>query len=121
MFGEDWWRLGLVAALLAGGAALSTAHALPARLPAASLGWPLLLHVERSVALLGLVAVALLIGVQAAKGRFPVRFGHVEYPVDDVGERLRATMAAHEERLELVEDAISLGLSTAHADSRYDG
>jgi hypothetical protein len=64
-------------------------------MPGVSLGWPWLLHLERGVALLAVASAALLVGVRATRGRFPSRFGQLEYEADglaaeDLDTRLRA-------------------------------
>jgi hypothetical protein len=73
----------MVLAVLAFGVVLSTAEGTPDQLPAPSLGWATLLHVERSAALIGVAAAVLLTGVRALNGRFPVRFGHMEYAIEE--------------------------------------
>lgn len=83
-------------------------HGTPVELPAASLGWPLLLHMERAVALLGLAAAAVLVGVRATRGRFPIRFGQIEYPADDIGRRETVLSDAREERLRFIEDVLGI-------------
>lgn len=106
MSGDDPWRIGLVAVLVIAGGLCSFAHGLPSELPAASLGWPVLLHLERSIALLGLVAISLLVGVRATKGTFPTKFGQVEYPADGVDRREDAVMSGYEVRLEAMEQML---------------
>jgi hypothetical protein len=91
----DWWRVPLVAAAIATGVGLSIAHGPPAEMPGVSLGWPWLLHLERGVALLAVAAAALLVGVRGTRGRFPSRFGQLEYDAgglaaEDLETRLRA-------------------------------
>lgn len=110
MFSGDWWRVGLVSVLIASGGFVSAAYGIPAEAPAASLGWPLLLHLERSVAFLGLLVMALLVGVRATRGTFPVKFGQVEYPAERVDRREETVVDTYDKRLRVIERALT-GLS----------
>lgn len=84
------------------GVLLSVLAGAPAALPAASLGWELLRHVERAVALLGLSGAALLVGVRALGGRLPIKLGQLEYEPQESGadldRRLRLLEAARSAR-----------------------
>jgi hypothetical protein len=77
-------------------------------MPGASLGWPPLLHLERSVAVLGLAMASLLVGVRTAKGRYPTKLGQLEYPVDSVDRRDTLVAKAHEERLLFIEEMLEI-------------
>ncbi len=79
----------------------SVAYGSPARLPGAALGWSLLLHVERASAVLAILGAVWLVGWRALHGRFPIKFGHVEY--EDELAASAATVEAHERRLKLIE------------------
>jgi len=58
--------------------------------------------------LLGLAAAATLVGVRATRGRFPVRFGQIEYPANDIGGRETVVSDAHEERLRFIEGVLRI-------------
>lgn len=119
----DWWRVGLVAVAIGVAISISTVHGTPVVMPAASLGWPLLLHLERAVALLGLAAAALLVGLRATKGRFPSKLGQIEYLTDDIGRRDTTVTDGHEERLRFIEGVLRMTPSADARDevvSRYD-
>jgi hypothetical protein len=98
----------MVAAVIGAAVGVSLAHGVPDEMPAASLGWPLLLHLERAVLLLGLASAALLVGLRATRGQFPSRFGQVEYPVDDISRRDAAVTDGHEERLRFIEGVLRI-------------
>jgi hypothetical protein len=93
----------MVAVVLALGVALSTAQGTPERLPAPSLGWPALLHVERAAALIGIAAAVLLTGVRALNGRFPVRLGQIEYSAGEREQEIDVVGQMLEQRLRTVE------------------
>lgn len=79
-------------------------------LPDTALGWPLLLHVERSAALLATVGAVVLIAARAAVGRYPSVFGPVTY---EVAEAAREAAEAQDKRLELLEDTVGLPEGTS--------
>jgi hypothetical protein len=87
-------------------------------MPGASLDWPLLLHLERAVALLGTAGAALLVGVRAARGRFPIRFGQIEYPADEIDTRDEAVLDAYEQRLVLIEGMLQIAPPAVDGDER---
>jgi hypothetical protein len=103
MDGRDGWRAAGVALVLAFGVALSAAHGTPSEMPGAALGWPTLLHLERAVAFIGILAVVLLVGVRALNGRFPIRFGQIEYPAEQPEYEVDLVQESHEQRLEAIE------------------
>lgn len=105
---NDWWRLVLVVVAVGAGIALSVVHGVPSEMPVASLGWPLLLHVERSVTLLGVLIAALLVGVRATRGRFPTRFAQIEYPTGSIDQRDSLVTKTHEERLLFIERMLEI-------------
>jgi hypothetical protein len=121
---DDRWRLGLVAVAIAVAVGVSAVQGTPAEMPAASLEWPLLLHLERALALLGLAAAALLVGLRATHGRFPSRLGQIEYPTDAIGWRDTTVTDGHEERLRFIEDALRIAPPVheraTSRNSRYD-
>ena len=119
---KDWWRIVLVVGSLSAGTGFSMVSGIPAEMPGGSLGWPALLHLERSVALLGLAAAAVFVGVQATQGRFPTKLGHLEYPTDDIDRRDSAVIKVHDERLLLIEEILQIvPRATESVDkSRYD-
>jgi hypothetical protein len=104
---NDWWRLVLVVVAVGTGIALSVVHGVPAEMPVTSLGWPLLLHLERSVALLGVAIAALLMGVRATMGRFPTKFAQIEYP-NSIDRRDSLVTQTHEERLLFIERMLEI-------------
>jgi hypothetical protein len=97
-----------VLALLATAALLSAWHGLPSDMPGVSLGWPLLLHIERAAALLATIGGVLLVGARAVGGELPIRLGQIEYAVD--GREAQADRALNrlQVRLEVVEMAIGV-------------
>jgi hypothetical protein len=112
--------LGIVAIAAAAGAILVTVvGGTPARLPGVALGSPVLLHVERALALFAVAIAALSVVLQAVRGRLPVEFStsglrYEAEAADDAAaavadlqaqfDDLEATIAALAERL----DALSL-------------
>jgi hypothetical protein len=84
----------------------SVAYGSPAKLPGAALGWTLLLHVERASAVLAVLGAVWLVGWRALHGRFPIKFGHVEY--EDEFAASAVTVDAHERRLKVIEDYLTL-------------
>lgn len=101
MFRVEWFKLVVTAVAIAVGVGLSMHAEVPRSMPAASLGWELLLHLERAVALLALVGAALLIGVRALGGTFPIKLGHIEYARDELGQAELADLA---DRVTILED-----------------
>lgn len=101
-----------MAGVMLGGSAASALHGTPEPLPAVSLGWPLLLHFERAAALLGTAGCVLLVGVRATNGRFPAKFGHVEYATRDIDSGSETAAEAQDRRLLLVE--AMLGIPSSH-------
>lgn len=77
-------------------------------LPEVALGWPLLLHVERSAALLGLIALAVLVSWRASEGRLPVRLGQLEYAVEDAALETNEAIEGHARRIALLESIVGL-------------
>jgi hypothetical protein len=71
-------------------------------LPQVALDWPLLLHVERAAALVGVVSLVTLMWWRAGKGQFPIRFGNIEYAIEDAAE----VASDQEERIAALESAI---------------
>jgi hypothetical protein len=84
----------------------SVACGSPARLPGAALGWTPLLHVERASAALAVMGTVWLVGWHALHGRFPIKFGNIEYANETRASA--ATVDGHEQRLELIEDYLAL-------------
>lgn len=78
------------------------------QMPEIALGWPLLLHIERAVAAMGLIGFALLIIWRAGRGEFPIRFGQIEYEARVAGE-VEDALGGHERRITHVEQILGLG------------
>ena len=51
----------------------------PPVLPGLALGWGLLFHIERAIALLTAIGGVGLVGWRAINGDYPVKFGNIEY------------------------------------------
>jgi hypothetical protein len=103
--GQTWSReAAVVVAVLGAGLLTSLISPFPAQgnLPVPALGFPLLLHVERAVALVGLLAVAALVVSRAARGELPIRFANLEYESQQLTQ-----LANHERRIERLEEAHS--------------
>ncbi len=66
----------------------------------------MLLHVERAAALVGLFALAVLIWWRAGQGRCPVRFGNIEYAIEDAALETSDAIDSHERRIELLESIV---------------
>lgn len=56
------------------------------RLPAISMEWLPLFHLQRAAALLGVLSAVALIGWRALNGEFPVRFVNIEYQIEKAVE-----------------------------------
>jgi hypothetical protein len=80
----------------------------PARLPGAALGWPLLFHLERASVLLATGGMVLLVGWRALHGEFPIKVGNMEYAVREAASRADEVSVSHARRLELLETAVHL-------------
>lgn len=65
-----------------------------------------MLHVERAAVALGAIGTVWLVGWRALHGRFPIKFGNIEYARELAAPA--ATIEAYEQRLELLEDYIGL-------------
>lgn len=108
MGSRTWRQIAMVLAVLALGVVLSAAEGAPDQLPAPSLGWATLLHLERSAALIGIAAAVLLTGVRALNGRFPVRFGQMEYAVEEREQEVEVVHQLHEQRLRTIEARLNI-------------
>lgn len=108
MDARGWRQVATVAGVLTLGVVLSTGQGTPGELPAPSLGWPALLHVERAAALIGIAAAVLLAGVRALNGRFPVRLGHLEYSAEEREQEIDAVDQMLEQRLRTVEARLGM-------------
>lgn len=64
--------LTLVLVLLAASVTSTLAEGRPRHLPGIALGSPVLLHAERTLALVAVIVATLSIGIQAARGRLPI-------------------------------------------------
>jgi hypothetical protein len=62
----------VVLALLVACVAVTVIEGRPRHLPGVALGSPVLLHAERTLALVAVIVAALSIGLQAARGRLPI-------------------------------------------------
>jgi hypothetical protein len=105
MVKANWWRPIPAVALLTVAVMLSSAADTPNELPGVTLGWPLLLHLERAAVLVAGSALLMLVGVRATKGQFPFKFGQIEYAVEQAATRMNRTVDLHEQRLEALEIA----------------
>lgn len=81
----------------------STRAAVPDPLPGVALGWTALFHVERAGAMLGAIGVVALIAWRALSGEFPVKFGNVEYAVEEAAAEAEAISASQEGRIRALE------------------
>ena len=63
----------------------------------------MLIHVERAATLLAAIGAVVLVGWRASQGDFPIRFGQVEYAVQDAVEGIESRDDAHERRLRNLE------------------
>jgi hypothetical protein len=93
----------LVIAVLAAAVYASTKAGTPKELPGVAMDWEALFHVERAGALLGAAGVVLLIGWRALAGEFPIKFGNVEYAVEDAAADAKQATAAQEQRIRVLE------------------
>jgi hypothetical protein len=101
---DKWFgRVLLVVVVLGAAIAVSVASGTPKQLPGAAFDWKWLFHVERASALLGALAVVLLVGWRATHGEFPIKFGNVEYAVKDAAAEARQVSASQERRLRYLE------------------
>ncbi len=87
--------------------ALSIASGRPARLPGAALGWVWLLHVERAAVALGAIGTVWLVGWRALHGRFPIKFGNIEYD-GELTASAGTVVDMHEQRIKLLEDYVEI-------------
>jgi hypothetical protein len=86
----------------------SIISAVPEPLPPIALGWTLLFHLERAVGLLALAGGGMLVAWRATEGRFPVRFGQIEYAVEDTAATTRILAIELEQRICCVEAALEI-------------
>jgi hypothetical protein len=70
-------------------------------LPDIALGFPLLLHLERALAVIALLSCAALVFWRATRGEFPLRFAQVEY---ESSQLIR--LGNHEQRIRGLEEAL---------------
>ncbi len=78
-------------------------------LPETALGWTPLLHVERAaVAVVILGALGLVIW-RAGEGKFPSRFGQIEYATQVVAEELDLAVSGHDWRIARIERMLGQG------------
>ena len=105
---------GVACLLLALAASGSVGPPSEAQLPEIALGWPLLLHIERAAAAVGLVGFALLVIWRAGRGEFPLRFAQIEYEARSVAtemqrgaELLRTRADEIEEQMEALERRVA--------------
>lgn len=103
MVKANWWRPIPAVALLGGATVLSSSAGTPNELPGIALEWPLLLHLERGLALTGGVAMAVLVGVRATMGQFPFRLGQLEYAIKEMADQYDETDRFQWERLKALE------------------
>lgn len=108
MDARSWRQVATVAVVLALAMTLSAVQGWPDELPAPSLGWPALLHLERGAAFIGIAAAVLLIGVRALNGRFPMRFGQIEYSADEREQEIDAVDQLLTQRLHAVETRLGM-------------
>lgn len=108
MVKANWWRPIPALGLLVVAAALSAAAGTPNELPGVALEWPLLLHLERAMALVAALGLVALVGVRATMGRFPVRLGQVEYAAGRVISEFDKAARSDGERLDALEGAVAL-------------
>ena len=94
--------------MLASGVALSATQGTPDELPALSLEWGLLLHMERAALLIATTCAVLLIGFRALNGRFPMRLGQIEYSTGGREQELDTVYHLQEERLRAVETQLGM-------------
>ena len=89
----------------------------PAHLPGVALGSPILLHAERTLALLAVTAAAASVVVQAARGRLPIELSTSGQRYEaETADNTAAAMAELQEQFdELVE---IVGALTEQLDSR---
>ena|SRR6478736_837 len=115
MVKANWWRPIPALALLVAATVLSAKAGTPGDLPGAALGWPLLLHLERAVALVAGLALVVLVGTRATMGQFPFRLGQIEYAMAEMTDQLGNTKRLHQEQLSVLAEVLRTGPS----DSRY--
>jgi len=77
-------------------------------LPVVALGWPLLLHAERAAALTALLGLVGLVLWRAGRGELPVRFGNIEYALEDATSETRRLIGNQERRIINLEDALGV-------------
>jgi hypothetical protein len=75
----------------------------PAVLPSAALDWTALFHIERAAAVLGAIGLVLLIGWRAMSGEFPIKFGNVEYAVENAATKAEQAAEEQEHRIRVLE------------------
>jgi hypothetical protein len=103
------WRPFVATAVIGGALYASERHGIPRTLPSPALGWPLLFHMERAIALLALTGSAALVLWRALKGEFPVRFGQLEYPAQESAETAKGVAEALERRVQMLEALSGIG------------
>jgi hypothetical protein len=111
---EQTIRTAAITCLVLGlGAVASVLSPTPAtsELPDIALGSPLLLHVERCVAFVAIVGMAVIVVARGTRGHLPIRFAQVEYD----SERT-AGMAEIESRLRDLERAAGIRRKVENGD-----
>ncbi|MFN8113284.1 MAG: hypothetical protein U0R51_08785 [Solirubrobacterales bacterium] len=79
-------------------------------LPDVSLGWPILLYLERAAVAVGILGFTVLIIWRAGRGEFPVRFGNVEYEARSVASQMDEGIEVLELRIEQLEKKAEQGV-----------
>jgi hypothetical protein len=96
------------AAIFLAGIAITVVEGTPSQLPGVALGSPVLLHAERTLALVVTAVATLSVVVRAARGRLPIELSTTGLRYEsDTAEDVATAVADQQEQLDDLTDALA--------------